>query len=244
MFEEILISALSEFDDNTLNYILESCNEDELNYIDMAIEAVSDADSKRLSSGYKLDNHNGIKGFIKSFRDSGADKWKNLAHDIGTHATRIKYNLRGEGDDAASRFATGDLEKLRDARARTQQRVTNALKNSANRREEARKTYGDNSSEYKTADDKYKKVVAYANKKAQLQTSHDHLYRSGLRVIKKNMDFRSNRGSLSYKIGNGLKAIRDYTKDKINAWKANRQQNKNQNSDDEIIIYDESGKPI
>ena len=229
MFEEILISALSEFDDNTLNYILESCTEDELNYIDMAIEEVSDADSKRLSSGYKLDNHNGIKGFIKSFRDSGADKWKNLAHDIGTHATRIKYNLRGEGDDAASRFATGDLEKLRDARARTQQRVTNALKNLANRREEARKTYGDNASEYKTADDKYKKVVAYANKKA-----HDHLYRSRSRVIKNNMDFRSNRGSLSYKIGNGLKAIRDYTKDKINAWKAKHQQNRD--SSDDIII--------
>lgn len=105
MFEEILISALSEFDDDTLEYILESCTEDELNYIDMAIEEMmSPSDVDQLASGYKLDIHNGVKGFIKSFKNSGKDKWKNLAHDTKTEIARIKNNLKGDPENTSLRL--------------------------------------------------------------------------------------------------------------------------------------------
>ena len=214
MFEEILITALSEIDDNTLNYILESCTEDELNYIDMAIEEVSDADRDRLSSGYKLDAHNGVKGFVKSFRDSGADKWKNLAHDIGTHATRIKNNLKGDGDQVSSRL--GD----KDAAKKDEQLTSRLLKH----RDRAR-NYNDLSerSNVQTESNKWKrKRDNTLNRMTEIGDVREKLLD---RARQNSVDAKANNNSLSYRLGNGLKTLRNTVKSKIDAWKAKRQQN-------------------
>ena len=110
MFEEILMSALSELDDDTLDYIIESCTDDELEYLSAVIEEISPSDADQLISGYKLDVHNGVKGFVKSFKNSGKDKWKNLAHDAKTEIARVKNNLKGEPENTS--FRLGEKSSL------------------------------------------------------------------------------------------------------------------------------------
>lgn len=228
MFEEILITALSEIDDDTLNYILESCTEDELNYIDMAIEAISDADRDQLRSGYKLDTHNGIGGFVKSFRDSGADKWKNLAHDAKTEFTRVKNNLKGDGGEVATTFIKTINDRTMKPQNDSFDRALNARNTAYSRREDALKNFGKDSPEYKNADAKYQRI--FNNSESRMNHIINKTATGGYddkirNAVKKDKTLNRNFNSLSYKIGTGLKAIRDYTKDKINDWKANRQQN-------------------
>lgn len=114
MFEEILMSALSELDDDTLDYIIESCTDDELEYLSAVIEEISGEDWQQLNSGYKLDMHNGVKGFVKSFKNSGKDRWKNLAHDAKTEVARIKNNLKGDAGNVSLRLADKDFKQYKE----------------------------------------------------------------------------------------------------------------------------------
>ena len=228
MFEEILMSALSELDDDALNYILESCTEDELNYIDMAIEAVSDADRDQLRSGYKLDVHNGLGGLVKSFKNSGTDKWKNLAHDAKTEFTRVKNNLKGDGDQTTVHFGDNAAQKVKNA-------YDDSLKRAKNARDTAQMKYGmageemdRNSSEYKNTANKLNRIYSNAVDRVSKLKSDDYRKRVSDKIADayaNNKDAQRNVGSLSYRLGNGLKTLRNTVKSKIDAWKAKRQQN-------------------
>ena len=116
MLMDILMESLMSMDEDTLDYVLESCSDEEIGILMEVVgefKTVDDnADIDQLRSGYALDNRNGIKGFIKSFRDSGADKWKYLKHDMKTEAARIKHNLRGAGNDVGVQLAQHDLAGL------------------------------------------------------------------------------------------------------------------------------------
>ena len=111
MLMDILMESLMSMDEDTLDYVLESCSDEEIDIISSAMEEISQADANQIKSGYKLDTRHGVKGFVNSFKNSGSDRWKSLAHDIKTHIVRIKNNLKGEGNSVSSHFGDAAAEK-------------------------------------------------------------------------------------------------------------------------------------
>ena len=131
MLTKILIEALANMDYDTLEHVLESCNEEELALVDEAMEAVSEKDKAILSRGYKVgDGRNVAEDLDKagvhllrknlpggkgpSFENldkyysnskkkvtTSAKDLKDVAGDIKVDITRIKNNLKGNGSEVS-----------------------------------------------------------------------------------------------------------------------------------------------
>lgn len=130
MLTEILVEALTNMDYDTLEHVLESCSEEELAFVDEAMETVSEKDRAILSRGYKVgDGKNvaedldkagihllnravpGGKGpsfenlddyYPKKKVTTSAKDLKNVAGDIKVDVVRIKNNLKGNGSEVSS----------------------------------------------------------------------------------------------------------------------------------------------
>ena len=193
MLMDILMESLMSMDEDTLDYVLESCSDEEIDIIDSAMEEISKADADQLRSGYKLDTHNGVKGFINSFKNSGNDKWKNLAHDIKTNIVRIKNNLRGDGSTVSSRLG----DRAADA---ANKRIDDKLVGHRRRVNDVDSLMGqttDQDTRNKLAErhDKIEKNMANLNKMRD----------NAMNQARTNdTDFKHNNNSWSYKLGNYL----------------------------------------